>query len=357
MTQRSNGGFDQYRGIYLKRIPTYSFPLMLQVMEELGVTAEQVIKNTGVDAITLVQEDTRVSFLQALKFVRKLIAQSPRKDIGLEIGNRYQISTYGVLGYAMMSCPTWGDALQLARHYHRVASSLVHIDMELDESTGTLTFIASPFYPDLVDIEPFTVEKLFASLVAVSRPLLARPAMPHLVSFTHGAPAHEARYREIFSCPIEFGARSNRFELDLEVLQQPLLPANEVSAEMGRKMCEACLQDYQQADESLRQKVADLLLASPGRMPDMERVAGELHMSSRTLRRGLQAEGTSFHAVFDEVRHDLSRHYLKHSRLNLDDIAQLVGFTESTNFRRAFKRWQGIPPAKYRRQHMAATGT
>lgn len=353
MAQRSNSGFDQYRGIYLKRIPTYSFPLMLQVMEEHGVAAEQVLKNTGVEAAALSQEDTRMSFLQALKFVRNLIARSPRTDIGLEIGDRYQISTYGVLGYAMMSCSTWGDALKRARHYHRVASSLVQIDMEHDESAGTLTYIAKPFYPDLVDIEPFTVEKLFASLVAVSRPLLARPAMPHRVSFTYDAPVHEARYREIFDCPIEFGALSNRFELDLKVLQQPLLLANEVSAEMGRKMCETCLENYQQADESLRQKVADQLLAGPGRMPDMERVAGQLHMSSRTLRRALQAEGTSFHAVFDEVRHDLSRHYLKNSRLSLDDIAHLVGFTESTNFRRAFKRWQGMPPAKYRRHHVS----
>ena len=159
MAQRSNSGFDQYRGIYLKRIPTYSFPLMLQVMEEFGIAAEQVLKNTGVEATALSQEDTRVSFLQAVKFVRNLIARSPRTDIGLEIGDRYQISTYGVLGYAMMSCSTWGDALKRARHYHRVASSLVHIDMEHDESAGTLTYIAKPVYPDLVEIEPCTVEK------------------------------------------------------------------------------------------------------------------------------------------------------------------------------------------------------
>ncbi|MEH6584836.1 MAG: AraC family transcriptional regulator, partial [Halioglobus sp.] len=57
-----------------------------------------------------------------------------------------------------------------------------------------------------------------------------------------------------------------------------------------------------------------------------------------------------FQIIVDQLRQDLSRHYLKRSSLSLDAIAQLVGFTETTNFRRAFKRWEGVPPAHYRRQ-------
>jgi AraC-like DNA-binding protein len=161
-------------------------------------------------------------------------------------------------------------------------------------------------------------------------------------------------YTAIFPCPIEFGARENRFEVELARLRQPLLAANEVCAAMGRRMCEEHLGRYEQTDDSTRCKVTDLLLAMPHSMPGMEAVADSLHMSSRTLRRLLQAEGITFQDISEEIRHDLSKQYLRNSNLSLDEIAQLVGFTESTNFRRAFKRWQGVPPANYRRAQQAA---
>jgi AraC-like DNA-binding protein len=344
----SGGGFDQYRGIYLKRIPTYSFPLMLDVMRELGVEPGRILKNTGLTVADVEQEGTLVSFLQTLKLMHNVLATSPRPDIGLLVGDRYQISTYGLLGYVMMSCPTWGDALRMARRYYQVASSLVGLELDVDQQRQTLTFTAIPFYRDLKDIEPFTVEKLFASLIAVTRPLLQRPTMPRRVSFAYPAPAYADIYQDIFQCPVEFGAQANCFELDIELLQQPPLLANAVSAEMGRKLCEEFMGRYPRETNSLTRQITDILLSSPGQLPGMEQVAERLHVSSRTLRRKLQHEETTFQRITDGVRHDLARRYLESSRLSLDEIAHLVGFTETTNFRRAFKRWQGVPPARYR---------
>ena len=342
------GGFDAYRGIYLKRIPTYSFPLMLGVAAELGIQRDAILDSTSLRLEELETEGTLISFLQALKFLRRLIKLSPRPDIGLLIGSRYQISTYGVLGYAMMSCATWLDALQLAGNYHRAASSLVHVEVVPGDSPGILNLLAKPFYPDLHDIEPFTVEKLFASLVAVSRPLLQKPALPRSVRFAYPAPAYAAEYEKFFACPVQFDTPDNRFEWELDILSQPLLPANKVSAEMGRKLCEEFMPQHPMEDSWSRQ-VSDILLAAPGTLPDMEQVASQLCLSSRTLRRNLRLEDTTFQEISDQLRHDMSKRYLQHSRLPLDEIAHLVGFTETTNFRRAFRRWEGLPPAKYRR--------
>ena len=354
--KRDAVGFDQYRGIYVRRIPTYSFPLMLEVMQEQGVPPESILKNTGLAVADLTKESTLVSFLQAVKFVRNLLLNSPRADIGLLIGDHYHISTYGVLGYAMMSCANWAEALAMARRFHRVASSLANIELEIDEQRHTLTYIATPFYAGLDDIEPFVVEKLFTSLIAASRSVLHEPAYPSKVSFTHSKPGYAADYQAFFPCPIEFDAPENRFEIDMARLQQPLLAANEVCAAMGRRMCEEHLDQYVQRDDSARHRVEDLLLSSPRSMPRMEAVAASLYMSSRTLRRLLDAEETTFQEISDELRHDLSKQYLRNSQLNLDEVAELVGYTESTNFRRAFKRWQGVPPARYRRQHQASAG-
>lgn len=341
-------GFNQYRGIYQKRIPTYSFPLILDVMQELGVPEDRVLRNTSLNRGDVEREGTLVSFIQAMKLMRNILASSPRRDIGLIIGSRYHINTYGVLGYAMMSCSTWGDALRLARHYYLVASSLVDLDMTTDDTKGTMTYVARPFYPDMTDIEPFTVEKLFASLIAVSKPLLQTPAYPLRVSFTYPEPSYSDAYAEIFQCPIEFGAEANCFELDLDIQQQPLLMANAMSAEIGRKMCDEFSARQERDSQELTRKVTEMMLAAPGHLPVMEDVAAKLNICSRTLRRNLQAEGSTFQTIVAHIRQDLSRHYLKRSQLNLDTIAQLLGYTETTNFRRAFKRWEGMSPAEYR---------
>ena len=142
--------------------------------------------------------------------------------------------------------------------------------------------------------------------------------------------------------------------MGLDALQQPLSQANALSAKISRKMCEEFMSRQQHDNLETTRQVTELLLANPGQLPGMEEVAQRLNVGDRTLRRKLLAENTSFQEVVDQLRQDLSKHYLKRSQLSLDAIAHLVGFTETTNFRRAFKRWEGVPPASYRRQQIAS---
>jgi AraC-like DNA-binding protein len=67
------------------------------------------------------------------------------------------------------------------------------------------------------------------------------------------------------------------------------------------------------------------------------------------MRRYLAEHGTSFRKLLDEVRADLSKNYLMHSQMSIDQIAYVLGYTETTNFRRAFKGWLGVSPTEFRR--------
>ena len=91
-------------------------------------------------------------------------------------------------------------------------------------------------------------------------------------------------------------------------------------------------------------------MRKPGEFPDMEAVAAALKMTSRTLRRRLEAEGTSFLAIVDDVRCSLATEYLKTTKMSTEDVAMLVGFSDTANFRRALKRWTGKGPAELRQQ-------
>ena len=89
----------------------------------------------------------------------------------------------------------------------------------------------------------------------------------------------------------------------------------------------------------------DRLLRTPGRIPDMEDIAAEMHMTSRTLRRHLTAEGATFRTLLEEVRSTLAEALMTSASLTHGEIAQRLGYADVTTFIEAFRRWKGMPPA------------
>jgi len=90
-----------------------------------------------------------------------------------------------------------------------------------------------------------------------------------------------------------------------------------------------------------------------GRRPAIEDIADALHISSRTLQRRLQDQGSSYQRVLEEARHQLARHYLNNSVLELNEAAYLLGYEDGNSFVRAFRSWEGVPPARWREQQRA----
>ena len=90
-----------------------------------------------------------------------------------------------------------------------------------------------------------------------------------------------------------------------------------------------------------------------GRRPTIDDIADALHISSRTLQRRLQDEGSSFQRVLEGARHQLARHYLNNSTLELNEAAYLLGYEDGNSFVRAFRGWEGVPPARWRENQRA----
>jgi AraC-like DNA-binding protein len=134
-----------------------------------------------------------------------------------------------------------------------------------------------------------------------------------------------------------------------ELLDNPLPRANPQLVSACEQQCQALLARHQW-HQGLAGRVRQLLLQSPGQIADMERVAGHLHLSSRTLRRRLIEEGTSFRTLQDEVRQALAEELLAAGGLSLEEIAERLGYGELSNFIHAFKRWKGTTPGRYQRE-------
>jgi AraC-like DNA-binding protein len=118
---------------------------------------------------------------------------------------------------------------------------------------------------------------------------------------------------------------------------------------MCEQQCEALLASLDVQD-GLLTRVRRLLLARPGDFPDLESAASALHTSGRSLRRHLAQMGTSYQQVLDDVRKRLALQYLTTTHLPLYEISHLLGFSDPSNFRRAFRKWTGKLPGDYRNE-------
>jgi AraC-like DNA-binding protein len=101
----------------------------------------------------------------------------------------------------------------------------------------------------------------------------------------------------------------------------------------------------------LAEQIRDRMLRRPSAMPSIDTVAEELHIAPRSLRRRLASEGTSYRALLDEVRQTLAEELLLSADMKLADIADRLGYAEAAPFINAFKRWTGVSPNRFRRQH------
>ena len=106
--------------------------------------------------------------------------------------------------------------------------------------------------------------------------------------------------------------------------------------------------------EDIISRVNRHLLSTPGEFPKLDAVARRLCLGARTLRRRLQELDTGYQQILDEVKRELAIEYLRTTHLTVQEIAEVLGYSEVTNFRRAFLRWAEVSPYQYRKQFVAA---
>jgi AraC-like DNA-binding protein len=156
-----------------------------------------------------------------------------------------------------------------------------------------------------------------------------------------------------FGCPVVFGSERNALVFRASDAERAFVTHNaELLAMLVPQLDEELKQHKKQQSfpEQVRLAIQRKLA---GQRPRMQDVARDLHISSRTLQRRLQESGHNFQQVLEESRHELARHYLTHSSLELNETAYLLGYEEANSFVRAFRSWEGVPPAYWRETQRA----
>ena len=154
-------------------------------------------------------------------------------------------------------------------------------------------------------------------------------------------------YVKALDAPVTFGAERNAIRLDKEKMQAPLPGHNIDIVKANDRVVEhylATMEPHQVAAE-VREILIQLL---PSGKASQNRIAERLHRSLSTLQRQLQTEETNYQQIREQTRRTLAQNYVSDGELSLGQIAYLLGFSDQSNFSRAFKRWTGVSPRAYR---------
>jgi AraC-like DNA-binding protein len=333
-----------------KRYPPLRIAIAVQTLVEDGLSAAALLKDTGLDMTALVDPNTRVSSLQLLTVARNAIDLSCDSDAGLRIGMRYHASCYGMLGYALLCSTTLRQAFDITVRYNRLGNGM--LDAQWEETSESAIWVI-PRYEEmyLPDLSPklyqFIVELGMAAYITVFKDVMGVNCTPVRACFTGPVPLHVDALTRDFSCPLAFDQPRNELHYSAVLLEQAPQLANPITAVQVSNTCARMLEEFKW-QSGITQRVYHELTAIPGRFPVIEAVAATLCMTSRTLRRKLEAEGTSYTDLLDNVRYALAIDFMNTSVLRTDDIAAALGFSDSASFRRAFKRWTGMSPSTFR---------
>ncbi|GGU48900.1 transcriptional regulator [Pseudomonas laurentiana] len=316
--------------------------LMLEAFQSEGLSSDELLLGSGISLTDLKRSDPRITTRQEMLVCANAVAL--RREIGLELGPRMHVSSYGMLGYALLSSATLGDALRLALHYPALLGTLFHL--RLIEDGDTIWFSASD-YREHPQLAAFNAELCVGSLKVICDDLLGRPLPLLGARFAYPQPDYHERYRQTFSCPLHFDAIDNAFAFSADWLPQPLPLADAVT---HRAMAERCRQ--QNLEFTGRQawlgRIRQLLLQQLDAPPGLEDLARQMNCSSRTLRRHLQEMGSSYQQLLDELRFERAKQLLSEDQMPIYRIAELLGFSETASFRHAFLRWSGVAPSHFR---------
>lgn len=321
--------------------------LVLAYVRKRGGDANALVRRFSLPATAETDDEVTLSLGSLHEFLEAAERIIDDPFLGLHVAADYRRGAYGLMEFACRSAPTLRDALLRIVRFSRLMND--HVEVTFDEKEGVACveqrLAASPLC-----VGRHANEFFVATLLDQARLLSGNDCVPVRAWFAHAKPkVVDELVAALRTTAIEFQREANGFALPSRVLDLPIHTSDPPLLDVLDKQAGTALA---QLPDAATDFVTDVRRAVRERMrretPTLEKVAGDLHLSARTLQRRLGEENTSFAKVYESVREELARIYVADPDMPLGEIAAVLRYAELSAFLRAFKRWTGQTPKQFR---------
>ena len=318
--------------------------VLWNILESYRIEPEPLFWEAGLDPEVMEQFEGRYKLDNVDNLWRLASKAIDDPCFGLKASALWHPSNFGALAYAQLASSTLRAALERLKRYHRVVWDEELIKLDETEEGLRLTLLISHEKRDI----PARNDAALALILSICRMNYLEDLTPVSVTFTHPMPSCSARFFEYFRCPVLFDAPANSLTLSIEVVDKHLPGSHPQLAELHDQIMNEYLARLDQGHITQRVKAIIVDQLPSGNVTD-EGVSRVMGMSARKLQRQLESAGTTFTTLLNEIRQDLAKKYLRDQQTCMTEIAFLLGFSESSAFSRAFKRWTGVTPSEFRK--------
>jgi AraC-like DNA-binding protein len=314
--------------------------------KDYGIDPARLYEQVNIDASEFLRPGSRVPLSKMTRLWDEAVFLTNDLQFGVKVGLRARPSGAHALGHAWLASATLRDALEKYCRYAQVVSTAAR-GLEVVEEDGMLVFVEEIRDPTL-PISRAALEFAIVAFFNFCEILKREPVRPLKAElFFQYDEAH--RYLEEFlQCPVTYGNEREKFYFSREQFDERLPGYVPEVLDSTSRIIEEYLESLDQSKVATDVKRL-LIQMLPSGKADQDKVASRLYRSTSTLQRQLSAEGTSYRDLLETTRRSLAEKYLRDGKHTQAEIAYMVGFSDQSNFARAFKRWTGLSPGQFQK--------
>jgi len=322
-------------------------------LRHFGCNVDSVLSHLGLDRNMFREGDQLVSLGDIARLLEYSVEVTQCDRLPFYLAETQDPSYLGTFGLLLQTSATVGDVLREVRDYHHI-----HIQAANWTLVATGQVASLNFWVDSQDISALQrrliVELALAQASVLVAAVTGNRAVLSKVRLHFDYPQGSQAYRRFFRAPVEYNCETSGLDVPMDLLDQPVAPSDAALHELVRSQISAQTPKDRQQNMAEEVKVIIRNLLPTGQCT-VERVAGYYACDKRTLQRYLREENdTSYQELLDDVRFDMVENYLRDSTMPMTQLAYIAGFTDASNFARAFRQRYGVSPRIWRQTQYEA---
>ena len=323
---------------------------IFQTATSFGAAFDTLCQMSGIDPNEIGDSENMVEWEKAALIWVPLLKLSGDPLIGLHIGMGVEELLHGMVGFLIQSSKDLKQALQMLCRYGHMSSPMVEYRYTVNDAAVLEIAQNKMWLMKYPEPARHANDFLLAAIVNTIRTLSGKHIVPLRIEL-----AFEMRgiseYRKFFGCEVLFNKDVNRIVVSKEDLSASILTSDQSMFQLFNSIVadkEARLESNS-TSENLKQV---LFMQFRGRIPTIEEAASALNMTPRNLQRKLLLEQTTFRDIAGETRKEIAFQLMQNPAIKISEVSDILGYSDLTAFRKAFKSWTNSTPRAIRKGQM-----
>lgn len=319
--------------------------LLSEVVSRWNISSEELFWGTGVDAKQLNDLNYKISLSSFKKVIARTIELTQEDGIAFYAGTQLKISSHGLLGFTVAISKNAFEAIETINQFVRLQCSFVELNftVENDLAYYGITYDHSVLnFNDATDLQAYEFSCVFFLIGFVHLVRFFIPSFKPCVELQCKYPEYFTRFNDILTTTFEeirYEQSSSRIISSAKFLDMPLSMSDPLTSEKFKLLCQKELDDLV-ATQDIIQRVKYLIDDKTDGLLNIDQVSQKLNLTKRTLQRMLKEKERSFQLLYDEVRRTKAQKLLLNPFITKDEIAKNLGYSSTSSFSRAYKRWE-----------------